>query len=102
MAPGAAKGEPHEDPSDGVYLLVDDVELHLPAIILGEHFRADREEACRYLVLVVAIGVGTLEEVAGDLGTEKFIVGLVSVEAVDDPVPLAPGLDVGDVFVKAV
>ena len=102
VASRAAQGEPHEDPSDGVYLLVDDVELHLPAIILGEHLRADRKKARSHLVLVVALGVGALEQVARDLGTEEFIVGLVPVEAVDHPVAVAPGLDVGDVFIESV
>ena len=102
VAAGATQGHSHEDPADRVDLFVDDVELHLSAIILSEHLRTDREEACRHLVLVVALGVGALEEVAGELGAEEFIVGLVTVEAVDDPVPVAPGLDVGDVFVQPV
>ena len=44
VAAGASKRHAHEGASQRVELFVDDVHLHLPPVILGEHLGSDAEE----------------------------------------------------------
>ena len=105
VAAGASKRHAHEGAAQRVELFVDDVHLHLPPVILGEHLGPDAEESggnvtrvpCRFRLVT-----GRLQQVAGDLFPDKLIVRLVLVERVDDVVAVSERVDIREVFVEAV
>ena len=105
VAAGASKRHAHEGASQRVELFVDDVHLHLPPVILGEHFGPNAEETggnvarvpCRFRFVSER-----LQQVAGNLFPDKLVVRLVLVERINDIVAVAECVDVGEVFVEAI
>ena len=105
VAASASKRHAHEGAAQRVELFVDDVHLHLPPVILGEHLGADTEESggnvtrvpCRFRFVS-----GRLQQVAGDLFPDKLVVRLILVERIDDVVAVAERVDVREVFVEAI
>ena len=103
VAAGAAESQAQKSPADRIDLLVDDVHLHLHRVILGQHFRAEGQEAGRDQALMafgIAGRVG--QQVAGDLLADELVVGLVDVEGVNHVVAIAIGVDVRQVFILPV
>ena len=105
MAARAAHGDAEESATHRVELLVDDVELHLPAVVAGDHLGAQGEEpggdeALDPLVRILPGSAG--QQVSRDLFVDQAVEGLVPVERIDDVVPVAVRVGVGHVLVDAV
>ena len=71
-------------------------------VLLGQHLRAQRQEARRGDAPIADRFVGGGHQIARDLLAHELIVGFVPVQGVDHPVPIAPGVGEGFVLVQPV
>ena len=102
VAASAGDGQPQEGLGEGIDLLVHQVVEHFHLVLLGDGAGADRQkpgpqQGSNVGMPRLAGGV----EVSRNLVFHETIVGKVPIEAVDDVVPIAPGIGHGDVFVQA-
>ena len=99
VATGTADGHCQRRAKDGVNLVVDDVHPKLRSagvVSLGtkcQQARSDSSRFDRFGRIVLAIG----QQVARDLLTEEYVVGLVLIQRVDHIVAVGPGMRIGEV-----
>ena len=104
VAASTAERQPHERLAGRVDLLVDNVGEEFLLVPFGQHLRPHCQKSgggeqvsppCR--------GHSLLDkEITGQMGAEEGVEGLVTVEGRDAPVAVAPGVAMGDVFIKPV
>ena len=103
MTPRTADAQPHERLADRVDLLVDDVQLHLARIRLGQNLCADHEKTGRDDPPPSRLGILIRgHQIAGNLLLHKFTKRLVTIESVDHIVPILVGIGEILVLVAAV
>ena len=104
VAAGAAERQPHEGLAGRVDLLVDDVGEEFLLVPLGQDFGPHRQKTGGREQLRPPRRGHPLfdEEITGQMRPQKGVEGLVSVESGDAPVAVAPGVAMGDVFIKPV
>ena len=101
VAAGAGECEPEHRLRHDVDLLVDDVHLELSPVAFIEPLGAEREKSGGDDLPRLVGRPRMPEQVAGDLGLEKVVVGHIVVEGRDHPVAVAPGMGIGEIRLLA-